>query len=473
MSNKAEELLSGNVRVKQQGSEPLPQTEELSFTTRMQNKISGFLNNNLLQGDGLIATLAHKLGFGESGDPKTEMVVNPQKAPAPANNPESGGLFSNLGQKLSSVAAGKKEEWKLFPTTKEINPKVKSSIEEAVVGLDIKPNMGDNQIARHVAQKKFSSAKENGHSQDYLLSLISEGEGFRNNLYRDNKGLAYGVGWNVSMQSKDFNTYLMKAVTDNKSAIEKIVGYSNTPKEYEPGKYGDTNTAMPYQRFAQASLLIADDFKQNGVLVALEKSMKNNPKGREYIKSHGGDSKEATRQMFESLDPNVQAGLVYHSYKVGKGGYGMYSNLNQSVVEYGVKDPAQRTQADRTKIAGNISYTYMLNGEKLRDTRAEIKVAAMISDPDSYGSTIQSMPAKKNLSDYVPQMKKNNVSVGADGTVNIPDPYGDKIKALNNSGVKIQQDFDFADVNNRLDKLQPKPGSSYKTGKGMQSYSPF
>lgn len=448
--SKAQDLMDGNVRVVQQKEQPIQKPEENDFTSKLQSKISSFLNTHVLQGDGLLSTIARKMGFGEE-QTNGEVVINLKEAP---NATEENGFFSNLGKKIASKV--QKEEWKLNDVAykgKSISPELKEKLEQAVVGLDIPEKYGDNQISRHVAQKKFKDGKESGKPEDYLFSLLSEGEGFRNNLYRDNKGLAYGIGWNVSMQNKEYNTFLMSSVTDNRRAIEKIVSYSNTPKEFAPGTYGNHETQLPYQKFAQVSLLMAEKFKEDGVLPALETSLKNSSKGRDFIKQHGGDSKLATEKLFESLDPNIQAGLNYHCYKVGAGGYKRYTLLNQSVIDYGLKPENERTQADRSNIAEKISYTYKLNGQTLRDTRAEIKVAAMIADPDAYGATIDSMPAKKNYKDIVPQLK----NLGNADINHIPDPLGEKMREIEQKGGKINMDIDLTNVNNNLDNLMGQP----------------
>lgn len=458
--SKAQEFMSGNVRVVKQGEAPLSTTDENDFGSFLQNKISNFLNKHLLEGDGLIATIARQMGFGQEQE-NGNLLVNLKEAPKAT---EENGFFSNLGKKIASKVQS--EEWKLNDVAykgKTLDPEFKKSIEAAVVGLDIPEKYGDNQIARHVAQKKFKDGKENSKPEDYLFSLMSEGEGFRNNLYRDNKGLAYGIGWNVSMQNKEYNHFLMSSVTENRRAIEKIVAYSNTPKEFSPGKYGDDDTKLPYQKFAQVSLIMANNFKEEGVLPALESSLKNSSKGREFIKQHGGNAELATEKLFNSLDPNIQAGLTYHCYKVGSGGYKRYSSLNQEVINYGLKPAESRTEADRLKIAEKISYTYKLNGQVLRDTRAEIKVAAMIADPDMYGATIESMPAKRNYKEILPQFKNlQNADIN-----NIPDQLGDKLKELEQQGGKVNLEIDLLNVNNNFDKFFDQKTSKPKFRSGL------
>lgn len=380
---------------------------------------------------------------------------------------KSSGILDNIKGQIQSVAKNVAAIDNKFPIFNQnhgkfsISDELKTSLEDAA-NFSVPAGFKENQVSRFVAQEKFKAGQEKKTSNDYLASLLSEGEGFRSNLYRDNIGLAYGIGWNVSMQSEEFNRFLMGAVNSNQSAINKIASFSKTPMAYPSGNYGTQDTVMPVQRHLQASLLIADKFKSGGVLPAFEKFVKASDAGKSLHKSSGQSYTEISKAAFSSLEPNIQAALVYHSYKVGEAGYGRYTTLNKKVVDYALTPVAERTLEQRKGIAEGIVYNYKLNGETLRDTRAEIKVAAMLVNPEIYGSMIKSNPAPKNINYELPQLQKNNVKVptNANEEFVIPDRIGDlKREALENGkDLKLEMQYNYSDLNFDNPKPRKKGG---------------
>lgn len=376
----------------------------------------------------------------------------------------STGLFDSLKSQISSVAKTVSAPTENFPILNtshgkfNISEDLQKSLEESAQ-FSIPANFKPNQISRFIAQEKFKSAQENKTMVDYLASLLSEGEGFRENLYRDNIGLAYGIGWNVSMQSPEFNKFLMSAVNSNPQAINKIVSFSKTPMAYPPGRYGDADTAMPPQRHMQASLLIAHKFMDGGVLPAFTKFAKQSSVAKEQQKQSGESWDVFAKKRFNTLDPFVQAALVYHSYKVGEAGFGRYLTLNKKVIDYAFTPLEKRTLEQRTDISKGVVYNYRLNGESLRDTRAEMKVAAMLVNPEIYGSMIKSNPAPQNIHYQLPQLKTNGVVVPTNmkDEFVIPNKLGElKEDALNNGKTfNPQMQYNYSDMN--YDAPAPKP----------------
>lgn len=453
------------LKIVQQGVQPNPESiasqdtnpESTSIGDRLRKSLDNIISNRKpvvygVVGSMLLAGGALTILGSNMFNPNKPLTISNSSPTATTkeNEIQSPGLFESITNKIKSTS----ENLPSFPILKTTSGKfsmsdeLKTSLEDAA-RFSIPEGFKENQISRYVSQVKFKSAMEKSTTQDFLAALMSEGEGFRSNLYRDNIGLAYGIGWNVSMQSREFNTFLMSAVNNNPEAIKQITSFSSSPMAYPAGKYGTEETKMPVQRHLQASLLIADTFKNEGVLKGLEKHVRNVPEAKNNYKS-GQSYKDQTVQAFNSLDPNIQAALIYHSYKVGSAGYGKYNTLNQRVAEYAFTPVDKRTAEQRRNIAETISYTYKYNGETLRDTRAEIKVAAMISNPEAFGSMIKSNPAPKTIYDDVPQLRKNNVSV-PQGTeeFNIPDPVGELKQSSLESGkpLDLKMQFNYGDLN--------------------------
>lgn len=390
------------------------------------------------------------------------------------NEIKSTSIFESLQSNIKATANNNTPSFPILKTSHgryKMSDELKTSIEEAAK-FSVPAGMKDNQISRFVSKAKFKSAMEKGTPQDFLSALMSEGEGFRGNLYRDNIGLAYGIGWNVSMQNKDFNQFLMGAVNNNPEAIKQITSFSSSPIAYPAGKYGTDETIMPVQRHLQASLLIADTFKNEGVYKGLEKHVRNIPEAKNNSKN-GSSFTEQTKKAFASLDPNIQGALIYHSYKVGSAGYGKYNTLNQKVAEYAFTPIEKRTIQQRREIADSISYTYKYNGEVLRDTRAEVKVAAMIANPEAFGFLIKSNPAPLTIKDDIPQLNKNKISVPTNPNQEmvIPDPLGEaKAKALaENKNLDFKIYFNPNELN--IDNIvKPKPQGEKRPKRGVPHY---
>lgn len=204
-------------------------------------------------------------------------------------------------------------------------------------------NLNDNSLS----QQELSQGK-------YFLALVSEVEGYRPYIYNDNKGYAIGMGWNISMQSKKMNSDISDYIGLQIIQKNEIISLSNMRKIKQIPKDIRLTTQQAFQ---------AVEFMK--------------PQYKMPIKKLIGPG-------FSLLAPNKQAVLIYHVYKVGPIGAAKYHNLITDVKEF-IKNPNQKLNE---KIAKDFTYDYTINGQVKQDTRAQLYMASMWLDPNSFNYII-------------------------------------------------------------------------------------
>jgi hypothetical protein len=457
-----DELLKDNVRVVAQGQNlasenthsqgnllgSKPHTESSNL---IDSKLSALLSKRTVMAVGLFTAIAIGAGLVYTNNKDKSITIDTTKISETTNksfiDTVKSGISPTTDNTIEKIAQSSKT-FPLFQTQTgkhNISPSLQKIVEEAV-RFDIPENFKENQISRFVSQTKLKSAKQTQSYEDYLLSIMSEAEGFRSNLYRDNIGLAYGIGWNVSMQNSAYNKFLMSAVTNNQKAIDTIVGYSNSPKPFEPNKYGTPDTKLEYQRFAQVSLIMSDTFKKEGVLKGIEKTLRGNSTYKPVISQHK-DSYKAAEFVFNQLEPNIQAALTYHAYKVGAGGYQMFKTMNNHVVEHALTPVNQRNKEKLKNIVESAETSYVLDGRKVIDTRHQVLMSAMIHGSETFGAIIKSNPAPKNMYEFIPQLKSTNAEppkINSNSEWNIPDPIGQAKQTALEQGKPLNMKLDYS-----------------------------
>ena len=303
-----------------------------------------------------------------------------------------------------------------------------------VGNFKVKSGLADNQIARSVSQIQFEKGL-------YYHSLVSEGESFRHQLYADNIGLAFGNGWNVSMQKASYNEGLASAITNDKGMIQKLKTLSGKILNVNKN-IGSSDITISPQRSMQVAELMGEQFNV-GVLHGISKQMAKNSQAQAQHKATGLSYDQMAEKMFNSLSDNEQAAMRYHCYKVGEAGFSKYVGMIDSLIDYGMS--SNRTDAMKMKVAEHIEYTYKINGQVMSDKRAALLVQSMFMGKEQFGYIIAKNVAPQHFSD-LPAMKDSGVKVTDDPSkFNFPDAIGDlKTQALKD-GKPLKMDLQFTD----------------------------
>lgn len=278
--------------------------------------------------------------------------------------------------------------------------------------FDLDKSLKDNQISRVVAQKKLSS-------KDYFSSLVSETEGFRSVAYNDNIGIAFGNGWNMSMQSKVQNKRIAEAIYSDAAVISKITTFSG--KNITDKINGsDVGISIAPQQAIQVANIMKMDFEKSAAKVIGSKM----PSSELGSKS----KQEAGQQILDKLKPNEKAAIIDIVYKVGEYGFSKYENLNKNLIKY-----AQTGNLEaKEDVAKSIAFKYKLNGKELQDERASALIQAMWSDSQNYAYLIKSeVKPLPNFKVY----RNNNGDVSSQSITkqsidDLPDPLGEEMKKI-------------------------------------------
>lgn len=306
--------------------------------------------------------------------------------------------------------------------------------------FNLPEGLADNQVARKVAQTKFNEG-------NYYLSIVSEAEGFRSRLYNDVGGYAGGNGWNLTMQSKTNNENIAKAISKDSNFIQKVTALSG--KYFTAPATGYVINFTP-QRSMQASELLGEQFEQ-GVINVLSKKLSKNKIGMQIHSKTGQDYRVIATDMLNKLEKNEKSAIIYHTYKVGEGGFSKYNNLIDNLINYAFSQ--DKSIEAKKKVAEGITYQYKMNGEVKKDIRAEVFVQSMFMDKEAFGFLIGKNVAPQHMKTSIPSINKNNINVSVPSEkVVIPDPVGDRLNEIEKAGGNIDIAVDYTNV----EKLQNK-----------------
>lgn len=318
------------------------------------------------------------------------------------------------------------------------NVEVKKSIEKAG-NFEVPGGMKNNQVGRYVSQVQFKE-------QNYLLALVSEGEGFRNTLYNDNIGFAFGNGWNLSMQNSTYNKNIASTISDNNEYIGKLVQLSGKTSDAKiPSNFNSLQISP--QRAIQVSAIMSIDFEKS-VVSSIEKQLQKSEKAKKIKVSTGKSFATMGQELYQNLESNEKAALVYHAYKVGGAGFNKYTTMLNSLVDYGLS--TNKTPEQAKKVAESFTYKYTMNGEIKEDIRASVLVSTMFLDKNAFGYVIGKNVAPKNMKENLPIFGKYSIDVTQNSAdLKIPDPVGEERTKIETAGgqVKIQI---MPDINNTV-----------------------
>lgn len=366
-------------------------------------------------------------------------------------------ILSALKDKITSSSqteskAIKETKFPIYEASPLVNTKNKEVLNKAG-NFELPEGLADNQIARKVSQIQFSA-------DNYYLSLTSEAEGYRSTVYNDVGLYATGNGYNLSVQSKNYNESLLKAISKDHNVIAKLSNLS--------GKHYDTGLANEYkplsivpQRSMQISQLMGEKFEQ-GVVNNIAKHMAKNP---ESIQLHNQTHKpyqQLAQEMFDKMAPNEQAAMVYHTYKVGEGGSYKYGELHKALIHYELS--SNKTPELAKEVADKFTYKYKMDGKVLSDERASILIGTMFASKDGFGYIIGKNVAPRNFSSLTSAIKNSNISASSTpGEMKLPDPVGEEKAKLESEGKPIDMELiSNPDVSNNIKNLREKSNTTHK-----------
>lgn len=309
----------------------------------------------------------------------------------------------------------------IYEASKLITVKNKDKL-ESVGQFTLPAGLKDNQVGRTVAQMKFTKG-------DYLSAIISEGEGFTSYLKDDNIGNVIADGLNTTMQSKEYLNSLVTSISKDPVYTKAFTALAGKKINTSVEKYNITITP---QRGLQISYLAAEKY-ETGFINVLTKQVSKNP---QYITEHNKTGKsysDISHALYNKLQPNEQASLTYHTYKVGEFGLTKYTGMLSALVEYSI----HTTPENAKKVAEHMTYKYKMNGEIKEDIRAEFLVQSMFMDKAAFGYAIQKNVAPRNMASHIPAVTAHKIDVSGE-TVSIPDPVGDMKAKLKLEGKTLQ-----------------------------------
>ena len=280
--------------------------------------------------------------------------------------------------------------------------KIKTQIEQ--MGNFVLPEgMKPNQISRHVAQKMFKLKTYAG----YTTSLISEREGFVSSLYNDVGWFAIGNGANLGVQSKSHIKNVFGTISKDEAYIDNFVNLSGKRVDgIVPPNY--KSMSLSPQRSIQVAMVMSQTY-ENSIINSFSKQ----------VGSH-----EKAKVLFESLKDNEKAALVNIAYQKGS----LSSNEAKSIVNY-AKDP-NKTPEKAFAAIDVVTITYMSNGVRVSDTRAEILFKSLFSNLPVFEKVISGNIKPKDIASYS-SIFKGHTKSSSSGEVVLDDPIGaEKEKAL-------------------------------------------
>ena len=239
-------------------------------------------------------------------------------------------------------------------------------------------SVGNFQLDEKIKPNNISKAvtKIQLEKKEYFLALASQAEGFRENIYQDNRGFAIGNGWNLSHQSIQDNQQLALAVFDNPASIHLVSHMSVESDQVKNKNLSELNSIkITPQKSMQITYLLGEKIKNKVVIKGIAQTLEQDRGLTEK------QSEKLATKIFKNLKKNEQDAIVYHAYKLGKKGFLRYKNMIASLISYAEK------KGDKQTVISELSYTYKLNGKKIVDNNAQELVSAMFVSPEKFAQS--------------------------------------------------------------------------------------
>ncbi|MDO5943342.1 hypothetical protein [Burkholderia cepacia] len=303
------------------------------------------MTKNILVPLALVATLMGCNKDSPKQAPEPQKAVKALKEDAPKASPSSAAAIPAASAPVASEVAAPGADKPKVSTKEEKAQKLKEDVAKA---------KGKRKLIYGASGRMAVSAFE---AKNYFGSIVATVEGWRPNFYPDNIGSAVAFGYNVGMQQKASVKNVMDksgVASSDTNKIMYLVGDKGHPK-----------------------LPSAAEFSMSE-----EQGLKNIEVLKETI--YEKTARAALGKDFDRLKPWQQAVATYHVYKTGN-----YANWKS--LTYAIKKCAATNGEDKTvcgQAAQQFTYSYMLNGQRVKDTRSNTYMAALFQDPEAYAYLI-------------------------------------------------------------------------------------
>lgn len=301
-------------------------------------------------------------------------------------------------------------------------------------------NSSDSQIAKDISLASFDKS-------NYFLSLAAVAEGYRKNPYSDNKGIATGLGYNASMQTKTTNKQIFSMITKDNSVVNSAINLTGVMSMGEANPADINKIKIAPQQAAQITQMMSYVFAEPMARIIGEQAKLTSAKARAEMKEKSLTPESYGQLLLKELKSNERDTLVYHNYKVGSGGFSKYKGLIASLVEYRYNNTI--TQAD--KVASHFTYKYTLNGVVKEDTRASGLITNMFLDPQAFAYFVgKTKTYPDSLKSRIQKIHPSTIDKNAGaGEMVLADEFGNYVEELKRKGInniKVEQRLGNADL---------------------------
>lgn len=274
-------------------------------------------------------------------------------------------------------------------------------------------------------------------------------EGYRKNPYSDNKGIATGLGYNASMQTKSTNKQIFSMITKDISVIQSAVNLTGIMSMSQANPSDINKIKIAPQQAAQITQMMSYVFSEPMGKIIGDQAKLTSAKARAEMKEKSLTTEAYGQLLLNELKKNEKDTLVYHNYKVGSGGFAKYKGLISALVEYRYNNSI--AQAD--KVASHFTYKYTLNGVMKEDTRASGLITNMFLDPQAFSYFVgKTKTYPDSLKSRIQKIHPSTIdkSVGENEML-LNDELGQYIDDLQKKGItidniKIEQRLGNADL---------------------------
>lgn len=149
------------------------------------------------------------------------------------------------------------------PTKAEVKKEEPSKTESKRPSGPVPYLKNSKSISGHLAIDQFNKG-------NYYESVVSIVEGYRSTIYRDNIGVATGLGYNISMQSRETNSTITKAMAMSPTDQTSIVALSGNKN---PSPSIIPNTQISPEQATKAAQVMRDRNFQPTAVKALGKQV--------------------------------------------------------------------------------------------------------------------------------------------------------------------------------------------------------
>lgn len=247
------------------------------------------------------------------------------------------------------------------PLVNDKNREQLNNVANFVIPKTVKPH----NISRHVTRIQLGK-------KEYFLALVSQAEGFKPGIYKDNKGFALGNGWNLTKQSPKYNKELAQAVFHESKIVNTLSDMSEQSPKAVTTKQIEAVSIAPQQAL-QITYLIGEKIRKEYVIPGISQVIQKNQQIDKAL------ADKISSKVFNNLKKNEQEAIVYHAYKCGGNSFLKFNNLITKLVDYSLKKNIKKES-----IIEEFNYSYKIDGVKYLDKQSQEIVGAMFMGPQHF-----------------------------------------------------------------------------------------